>query len=421
MPLRILYAAGNGDAVKSFRNWRRGALTPTEVSITYSGQFFDFCRGRGARADVLSTNAAGGEEAAEGIRVRNRLKPLHRWGRGAGFYMVQGLSALRILWLAARLRADAAVVTNDSTFPFLHTPLRWMGVRTVMVLHNSLWPNGYEACGRATAILRRLDGWFWRHGAHATICVSPECARQVRRLAGSPRGPVVEMRAMFDRRFHEGIRPPLRREGEPFAVLYAGRIEVEKGVLDLLDVAATLHGEAPGRYRFTLCGDGSALARVREEIARRGLGDVVAAPGHLPREGMLEAYGSCHAVVVPTRSTFCEGLCKAAVEGVLAGRPVVTSRLSNGLDVLAGAIVEAQPDDPPSFARAIRHLASDPAAYAAAVAQCPRLAAQFFDRANGFEAALAQVLGGAAGPGATRRTGAAEVASGRVEGAGAAR
>ena len=48
-----------------------------------------------------------------------------------------------------------------------------------------------------------------------------------------------------------------------------------------------------------------------------------------------------------------------AAEAILSGRPVLTSRLSNALDVLDAALVEAQPDDPASYVACLRRLIAD--------------------------------------------------------------
>src|SRR2546423_5928869 len=53
---RILYALGPGDAVHAYREWREGRDVSSETSLTFSGQFFAYCRGTGTRAIVLSAH-----------------------------------------------------------------------------------------------------------------------------------------------------------------------------------------------------------------------------------------------------------------------------------------------------------------------------------------------------------------------------
>ena len=53
-PLRILYAAGPGDVVGTYRHWKEGRDDPSQVAVTYSGQFYDLCRDLGAEGYVIS-------------------------------------------------------------------------------------------------------------------------------------------------------------------------------------------------------------------------------------------------------------------------------------------------------------------------------------------------------------------------------
>ena len=79
-------------------------------------------------------------------------------------------------------------------------------------------------------------------------------------------------------------------------------------------------------------------------------------------------------------------------EAVIAGRPVLTSALSNALEALQGAVVEAREDDPQDYADKIEALFDDPAAYAELVRNAERVSTQFTDPARGLAAALEQCL-----------------------------
>jgi glycogen(starch) synthase len=171
-------------------------------------------------------------------------------------------------------------------------------------------------------------------------------------------------------------------------VLFAGRVEREKGVFDLLEIADAFKRESPGRLRIDICGGGDAFDELKQAIADRGLTEDVILHGKLKRPELLACYGQSHVVIVPTRSTFCEGMTMVAAEGILTGRPVVTSRLSNALDVLAGALVEAQPDDPATYVACLRRLMADADYYHACCQACPTVGRQFYDRDQGLAAAF---------------------------------
>jgi hypothetical protein len=82
-----------------------------------------------------------------------------------------------------------------------------------------------------------------------------------------------------------------------------------------------------------------------------------------------------------------------ASEAVLTGRPLITSRLSNALDVLEGAVVEALPDDPESYVQCLERLLTDRDLYENCCTACLSLRKQFYDRCLGWTAAMEQAVG----------------------------
>src|SRR5580658_1941308 len=89
---RILYAIGPGNVVDSYRKWSAGQDCNSETSLTFSGQFFDFCRARGVLHDGAFT-------------VENRPKPLAN-PRGVFFHLNQIWYGLSIIAAALRFKAD---------------------------------------------------------------------------------------------------------------------------------------------------------------------------------------------------------------------------------------------------------------------------------------------------------------------------
>ena len=96
--------------------------------------------------------------------------------------------------------------------------------------------------------------------------------------------------------------------------------------------------------------------------------------------------------MVPTRTDFEEGFAKIVAEGVIAGRPVVTSRVCPALEVVRDACVEVEPDDPLAYADAIWALATDPELARRKRNAAVELRGQFFDPANSYGAKLEQAL-----------------------------
>lgn len=388
--LRILYACGPGNVVESYRRWKAGEDLLSETSRTYSGQFFDFCRAGGHFAYAVSSFGAPDELIDGAFTVENR--PKRPPGGGIRYHLSQALYAASIMLTALRWRADALVVDSGTTHWALLGPLKLAGVRIVGSLHNVPWPNGCRPKGGAKGLILASEAWFWRRVADAMLSVSPECERQVRELAGRLAALAVQHRAQY-RRGHFAAVPPPPPVGEaPLRLMFAGRIERNKGALDLVEVARLLEAGRPGRVRFDICGGGPALGELEAAIRRHDLGAVLRTHGRLERPELLERYAESHAVIVPTRSDFCEGMPMVCAEAVLCGRPVITSRLANAEDVLPGAIELARPDDPASYAEAILRLLDEPGRYERLRAGCAAAQEQFYDSRYSLTSALATVL-----------------------------
>jgi glycogen synthase len=66
-------------------------------------------------------------------------------------------------------------------------------------------------------------------------------------------------------------------------VIYVGRVQREKGVFDVVEIADRLERKYPGRLRYEVCGSGSDLEELKQAIEGRRLGEVVKVMGRLKR------------------------------------------------------------------------------------------------------------------------------------------
>jgi glycosyltransferase involved in cell wall biosynthesis len=218
-----------------------------------------------------------------------------------------------------------------------------------------------------------------------TIAVSDECARQVREISDDPDAPVRVVVAQYPLDLPPQSLPP--REG-PFRVLFAGRLERTKGVWDVLAAAQALHESNPGRFAWTLAGSGIELDSLREAVEVAGLASSVSVPGHLSPQELIAAIDAHHVVISPTTSGFSEGLQKVALEGILRGRPVITTIFSNAFDKFGSALIRCEERDPNSIASAVTALADDKQSYERARAESVRYSSVFFDRRQGYKEAV---------------------------------
>jgi glycosyltransferase involved in cell wall biosynthesis len=388
---RLFYAVGPGEVVAHYRHWRTGDEGLGQTSRTFSGQFFQLCRQRGYQAYAISSFKKADIERDELIIAENR--PKRRFGKGAFAYHVsQILYGLSIVHTAIRWRADYVLVDSGTTHWALLAILRLFNIPVGAVLHNVPWPQGRKPRDLARRIILRTDGWFWRRAANAVISVSPECERQVIELAGVFGGAALQCRAQFRRDDFDQISPPLPVSARPFRIVFAGRVERDKGVFDLIEIARRVDGKYPGQTLFDVCGGGSAFEELRTAVEAAGVGHILLLHGRLNRPDLLKIYSQSQVFIVPTKSTFCEGMPMVCAEAVLSGRPLITSPITNATDVLDGAILLAETDDPGSYAEKIGLLLENPQLYEQLRAACPRLREQFYETRNSLTAVIGEAV-----------------------------
>jgi glycogen(starch) synthase len=80
------------------------------------------------------------------------------------------------------------------------------------------------------------------------------------------------------------------------------------------------------------------------------------------------------------------------VEGVLAGRPVVTSSVCPALDYVRAAVVEVPPDDVAAYADALLRLKTDPELYAQKRVASAGVRQMFYEDGRGWAAAVERAV-----------------------------
>lgn len=387
--MRIFYAAGPGNVIGTYRHWLAGQDDPSQVSMTYSGQFFDACRDLGAVGYVAAAHAQADRLCGEGMTVEHLVKMPGK--KGWRYHWEEIRYGLRLVSAARRFRADLAVISEGSTHWFVLRLLPWFGIALVPSIHCVLWAK-FKPQGRRQRFLNRLAGWLFRRHCVAIMGVSDDIAQQVRELAGGQPPEILVFRPTYRRTTFAKIGPP-SFPAQPFRVLFAGRIERNKGVFDLLEIARRFTVEGRLEIEFDLCGGGSVLEELRGAVERAGVGARFRLHGHCSQEKMRQMLQESHAVIVPTTTDFIEGFNKVVVESVLVGRPVITSSVCPAISTVREAIVEVPPDDVAGYGEAIGRLAADREFYELKRRMCLSYQEQFYDPAQGWGAVLKRVTG----------------------------
>jgi glycosyltransferase involved in cell wall biosynthesis len=391
--MRVFLAMGPGDIVVDHDRQAAGTSGRGETSITFSSQAVRLLRARGHSALLVSSHARQDSFRDGDIESRNLPKPFAGRG-GLGFHLSQILYALRLAREARRFRADLAIIDSGTTHWFMLSAFSVLGIPVAANFHNVRWPHGFEPKGHVARLIRAMDSRFFRRRAVAVMGCSPECAAQAR-ADGADALPFFPWTAQFSAAGFEPDRLP--SAAEPFRLVFAGRVERSKGVFDLVTIAQALAAKDGVRVHVDICGDGGALEPLRQAVKDAGLSGVIDVRGRLERPALLAAYADSHAVIVPTRGDFCEGMPLVCAEAMLAGRPVITSVLSNALPVIGESIEAAQPQSVPSYVAAIERLAGDPAHWQSLRAATATCRVQFLDRSRSYAASMDALLASVSG------------------------
>jgi teichuronic acid biosynthesis glycosyltransferase TuaC len=191
--------------------------------------------------------------------------------------------------------------------------------------------------------------------ADAVIAVSRPLAEEIVAL-GVPRARVHLVRNGVDAAlFHPRDRRAARRElgvaDDARLVLFVGRLEPQKGVLELVDAFERVRSRVP-RATLALVGGGVAVDEVRARVARWEPGAALLLGPRPPAE-VATWMGACDVMTLPS---WAEGTPNVVLEALASGRPVVATSVGGIPDVLRGkrgdgcGIVV-----PPRDARALAH------------------------------------------------------------------
>lgn len=386
--VKILYVAGPGNVIKTFEHWCRGEDDPSQVSMTFSGQFYDVCTELDADGYIIACPNERKFLRHDRFILEHRPVPF-RAQPSVLYYLGQLLYQFSIVFSALWFRADV-VIASDADCSFVLALLPKLGIQVVPSLHCVLWPK-YLPLSKAKKLVTRLNGYFFAKSCAAILSTSEDINDQLLQMTGKHPKPIVNFLSTYRRNEFAGIQPP-NREDLMFQVLFAGRLEPEKGVFDLLEIAKRFHAEGRRNIVFNLCGIGSAFDLLSEKVSEYQLEACFVLHGYCNKTKMRQMFSQSHVVIVPTKSSYVEGLNQVVIEGILANRPVITSSICPALSYVRDAVVEVAPDDVHAYGNAILKLQSDRAFYAEKQRSCRRSQEQFYSLEKSWTEAVKTAL-----------------------------
>ena len=117
------------------------------------------------------------------------------------------------------------------------------------------------------------------------------------------------------------------KNGEPFKVLYVGRIEESKGLRELLLACKDIGG-----IFINMVGDGPFLEELKGLSREYKMSQKVLFYGKLPYEKTVEMYACSDVFVLPTKRV--EGLPMTLVEACFAGLPIIATSMGGNKDAV---------------------------------------------------------------------------------------
>jgi glycosyltransferase involved in cell wall biosynthesis len=270
------------------------------------------------------------------------------------------------LWpLVRRWRGRFDVVLGSFAYPD--------GVAAVALARLLGVPSAVYALGSDLNVIPEIPGvpallrWSLPRAARV-IAVSRALAERAVGFGARPERTVVVPngvdRAIFHPRDRAAARASLGEPADGKLLLFVGRLEPAKGVLELLDAFRQIAGEDPS-LRLCLVGDGSLIGRARQEAAALP-GRIVVAGGQ-PQGEVARWMAACDALVLPSWN---EGTPNVVLEALASGRRVVATRVGGLPDMITDPAYGelCAPRDAGALAAALRRATStpsDPAAIAA--------------------------------------------------------
>lgn len=384
--MRIAYIYGPVDAREVHAAWKsNGSLA--YLGSSYVSQFLEQTSQRDATSLIITSHAGDAYDAQYGsVRIRNI--PWPEASGGLRFHLDWAR------WMAEALRAarsfgpDITVLSAAQNYWFLARPIL-PKTTFVVALHGAIWPR--IAMGPLQRVVTRLNRRFYRRSVRDFLVASDLISRQIDEFCDGPKDSKVFLPTYAPERF-EGATPLADLEAAPFRVFFAGRIEANKGIYDLVEIAARFEAALPGAVRFDVCGEGSDLESLRKAVTDGGLGDVVTVHGFCAAPEMLALLDRCHVTLVPTRTDFEEGFNMVCSESVLWGRPVITSDVCPALEYLPNSAIEVAPDDVDGYEAALRSLLEDPDRLGQLASGCALDRGQFLDESKSYGTLLAAIL-----------------------------
>lgn len=257
------------------------------------------------------------------------------------------ISLVRLIFIFRKIRPDVLLFNTPKAIVIgtLASILVPVGARIIFRRVN--FPLG-------KSIFTRLK-YTW--GIHCIVAISKSIRLQLENCGISASKIRIIYEGMDLSLYPKRTQPNPRSPDDPLVVGTVAHLSREKGLHDLIE-AASLIPDVKRKLRFVIVGDGDCFEELKETAEKKGLSDVFQFAGfHSDTSPFMKSFDI---FALPSLS---EGLSSAILEAMAASLPIVATNVGGIPELVTdgenGLLVA--PADPTALARAIRHLADNPA------------------------------------------------------------
>lgn len=385
---KVVYLSGPVKATHIYQCWLNGEVDEGYFGTHYLLQFYQVCHDLGLKTHVISLlegeNLQNGKDAIEYCPV-----PLLNT-RGLAYHIGQISYFITFIYKVFRLKADIVLVVPGRQYWFMLSILPWFGIKVIPSLHCVLWPK-FKGPSKTHSFLLQLTKNFFRKTCVAILAISDDVADQVKDLTKRANKEIFRFIPTYRRNQFSSCPKPQDNKSK-FSVLFVGRVETNKGIYTIFDIARKFKQENKENIVFEVCGTGSELSRLKKRIADEKLEDRIIIHGLCDQEKLKEIYQKTDVVIVPTTKEFIEGFNKVLAESVLMHKPAITSAVCPALSTVKEATIEVPPEDTEAYAEAILMLRDNEKMYEEKRLACLKLQSQFYEESNSWGYQFRQIL-----------------------------
>ena len=218
---------------------------------------------------------------------------------------------------------DPDIVLNYTVYPYGLAAVRIARSRRVPAVLTAI---GSDLNRMADPISAALTKSTLRKADFVTT-VSHDLCTTARRLGAPPGSSRAKLNgcdtSVFYPRDRKEAREQLGLDQDKKIIVYVGRMDHRKGLLELVEAVAQLRATRPDFHCY-LIGDGADKGMVEAAIAKHQVGDIVTIMPPCYSGQVAVWMGAADVVTLPS---YAEGCPNVVIEAMSAGRPVVATKV----------------------------------------------------------------------------------------------